>query len=64
MTIVISLAIQGPLLPGTAAGTLAVVLIAIRGRPAARAVRAVRGSTCSAFRTCRPRARGARAQGR
>lgn len=42
MTIVISLAIQGPLLPGTAAGTLTVILIAIRGRPAARAGRAVR----------------------
>jgi len=37
MTIVISLAIQGPLLPGTAVGTLAVVLIAVRGRQGARA---------------------------
>ena len=36
MTIVISLAIQGPLLPGTAIGTLAVIIIAARGRPAAR----------------------------
>lgn len=32
MTIVISLAIQGPLLPGTAIGTLGVIIIAARGR--------------------------------
>src|SRR5438034_819126 len=54
MPSVISLAFQGPLLPGTAIGALAVVPICVRGRPAARAAHSGRAGR-------EPAARGRRA---